>query len=393
MPKYSIPAIEEDEGSRNIEGVPTSIAGFIGLTNNGPVNEPVLIQSFAEFEGTFGSYWDGGQLAYSVAGFFENGGRRCLIVRINDSEDVSEITEGQFIGTAEEKSGLHAFKEQDAVKLIAIPDAHGSAIVTKAGLAYCAEKRNCFFIVDAPKGKSPDEMKVYIEENNFDSSYGAIYYPNIYVETLDGEQRLVHPSGHIAGYYAKIDETRGVWKAPAGRERELLGAVNLEIEVPQEKQQILNPLGVNVIRWFPEIGIVPWGARSLSPESEFKYLNVRRFYNYIEESVSKGTRWVVFEPNDEALWAKIRNILRSFLEGVWRSGALQGAKPQDAFFVKCDRETNPPSSIEAGELHIEIGLAVLKPAEFILLKIAHKMYAPKGDNSKPASRPQIRKDR
>jgi len=363
MPSRDIPGVEEGQGSRNIEGVATSIAGFVGLAKDGPVREAVLITNFDEFKEKFGDYWASGQLAYSVAGFFENGGHRCYIVRVNEADE--EITNKHYI------VGLRALDKIDDVSIIAIPDAGGIVAVIKAGIAYCEKRKYCFFIADAPMEKETTDIISFIKDNTINSSYAAIYYPNIYVkDPLTDDQKLIYPSGHIAGCYAKTDSERGVWKAPAGRERKLIGAVELEQDITQEDQGSLNPIGVNVIRKFEEVGIVVWGGRTLAPESEWKYVNVRRFINYVEHSVSRGTQWVIFEPNDEPLWAQLRMTINAFLEELFRLGALQGARPQEAYFVKCDSENN--THPEEGKVNIEIGLAVLRPAEFLITKITQR---------------------
>ncbi|MHA1129521.1 MAG: phage tail sheath family protein [Candidatus Helarchaeota archaeon] len=368
-----IPTIEEGRGSHKIVGVPTSIAGFIGLAKAGPVNEPVPIRSFDEFEEKFGGYWEQGQLAYSVKGFFQNGGRQCFIVRVNETEDVVSITDEHYIGDIETKTGLYAFQEVHTVKLIAIPDAAGAPVVMSAGITYCENCSDCFFIADIPLDKSPSDVVAHMETAELQSSYGAIYYPNIYVEDpLSDEKRLVHPSGHIAGCYAKSDNQRGVWKAPAGKDRQLIGVDTLEVDITQSDQEQLKPIGVNVIRKFADVGIVVWGAHTLDQGGEYRYVNVRRFVNYVKESVEKSTQWTIFEPNGDALWAKLRGTIQSFLEKLFRSGALQGSKPKDAFFVKCDHENNLPITIEEGKVIIEIGLAIVKPTEFTRMTITQR---------------------
>jgi phage tail sheath protein FI len=373
MPRLKVPEIKIGIGTHQIKEVETYITGFIGLTPKGPVNNPVLIQNYAEFEEHFGGFWELGQLAYSVQGFFQNGGIKCYIVRINESEEISDLTDAHFIGDEEAKSGLFAFDGIDSLNLLAIPDAKGSLAVMKAGLSYCELKRNCFFIADMPLGKTPSEVVAFMEECAYASSYGAIYYPSLYVQDpLTDDPKLVYPSGHIAGSYIKNDLERGVWKAPAGQNRKLIDVLDLELELGTADQEILNPIGVNLIRKFANIGIVLWGGRTLLPTSEYMYINVRRFINFIEKSIRDGTQWVVFEPNDEPLWAKIRAIITDFLTANWRNGALQGAKPQEAFFVKCDRENNPQVIVDEGKLNIDIGLAILKPAEFTRLNITHR---------------------
>jgi uncharacterized protein len=176
------------------------------------------------------------------------------------------------------------------------------------------------------------------------------------------------PSGHIAGIWGRNDATRGVHKAPANEI--VRGAVDLEIQLTRNEHDLLNPVGINCIRAFPGRGIRVWGARTLSSDPAWRYLNVRRLFNFLEESILNGTNWVVFEPNDRTLWKHIRRDIGAFLTRVWRDGALMGATPEEAFFVKCDEETNPPEVIDAGELHAVIGLAPVKPAEFIVFEIS-----------------------
>jgi phage tail sheath protein FI len=374
-----IPDIEEGRGSHKIVGVNTAIAGFIGLAKAGPVNEPVSIKNFDEFEKTFGGYWEKGQLAYSVKGFFQNGGSQCFIVRVNETEDVKDITDDHYIGDIETKTGLYAFT-QVGITLLAIPDAAGVPMVMSAGLTYCENCGDCFFIADIPTDKSPSDVVSHMETAELQSSYGAIYYPNIYVEDpLSDEKKLIHPSGHIAGCYAKSDGERGVWKAPAGKERELLGVDTLEVDITQGDQEELNPIGVNVIRTIAGVGIVLWGGRTLDQGGEYRYINVRRFVNYVRESVEKGTQWTIFDPNGEVLWAKLRRTIMLFLEDLFRHGALQGSEPKDAFFVKCDTENNLPITIEEGKVIIEIGLAIIKPTEFTRITITQRA----GDKSSP----------
>jgi len=179
---------------------------------------------------------------------------------------------------------------------------------------------------------------------------------------------VVPLSGHIAGMWALNDATRGVHKAPANMK--IRSALNVTRRVTRAEQEVLNPAGVNVIRFFPTEGIRVWGARTVAPTgNEWIYLNVRRLFNMIEESIAQGTRWVVFEPNDEPLWRDIKRDVNNFLRGIWRDGALMGRTPEQAFFVKCDAETNPPDSIDQGRVVIEIGIAPVKPAEFIIFRI------------------------
>ena len=178
----------------------------------------------------------------------------------------------------------------------------------------------------------------------------------------------IPPSGHVAGVYARSDAERGVHKAPANEV--VRGATGLPIQVTRAEQDMLNPIGVNCIRSFPGRGIRIWGARTLSSDASWRYINVRRLFNMVEESIEGGTQWVVFEPNDRDLWARVRRDVTAYLKTVWSSGALFGSTPQEAFYVKCDDELNPPEVRDLGQLIVEIGLAPVKPAEFVIFRIS-----------------------
>jgi len=202
------------------------------------------------------------------------------------------------------------------------------------------------------------------------SEFGAFYYPWIEVrDPISGELELTPPSGHLAGIWARTDALRGVHKAPANEP--VRGAVNLGYLVTRPEHDVLNPKGVNVIRYFAGEGIRVWGARTLAAEaSEWRYLNVRRLSIAIEQAIANGTRWMVFEPNDFTLWRSIRRDIGAFLTRVWRDGALLGRTPEEAFFVKCDEETNPVDVRDAGMVIAHIGIAVVKPAEFVVFKLS-----------------------
>jgi phage tail sheath protein FI len=200
------------------------------------------------------------------------------------------------------------------------------------------------------------------------TKYAAFYYPWIrIVDPVTQTIKTVPPGGHVAGIYARTDIERGVHKAPANEK--IAGAVDVEFPVTKGDQDILNPKGVNCIRQFRGRGILVWGARTLSDNTYWKYINVRRLFNYIEESIEEGTQWVVFEPNDERLWARVRATIIQFLTRVWRDGALMGTKPDEAFFVRCDRTTMTQDDIDNGRLICIIGIAPVKPAEFVIFRM------------------------
>jgi phage tail sheath protein FI len=224
-------------------------------------------------------------------------------------------------------------------------------------------------ILDSPPGLKPKDVDDWRwKQMKYDSSYGALYYP--WIKVMDPrlrKTRFVPPSGHMAGIWARSDSERGVHKAPANEI--VRGAIGLEYEVNKGEQAVLNPHAINCIRAFPGRGIRVWGARTLSSDPSWRYLNVRRLFNYLEKSIELGTQWIVFEPNDMDLWERIKRNITAFLTVVWRTGALFGAAPTDAFYVKCDAETNPPEQIDLGMVVTEIGVCPVKPAEFVIFRI------------------------
>jgi phage tail sheath protein FI len=265
--------------------------------------------------------------------------------------------------------------------MVAVPDLMsayiGGAIdldavqaVQTAMITHCELMGDRIAILDPPPGLGPQQIKEWrTEKVNYDSKYAALYYPWIEVmDPLTGRKTTVPPSGHMAGIWARNDDERGVHKAPANEV--VRGALGLATQLTKGEHDLLNPAGINCIRAFPGRGIRVWGARTLSSDKEWQYLNVRRLFNYLEESILSGTQWVVFEPNDDALWARIRRTISAFLTNEWRKGALFGLTPDEAFYVKCDRETNPAEGIDVGQVVCEIGVAPVKPAEFVIFRLA-----------------------
>jgi phage tail sheath protein FI len=269
---------------------------------------------------------------------------------------------------------IYAFDPVDEINVLAIPDAQGDAGVTQAAYTYCQSRKDCFFVADTPKGLSPQDVLKFRMDKGFNSSFGALYWPWIAMaDPLSGKTRLVPPSGAIVGTYSHTDVVRGVHKAPAGIEEGYLNsAADVERFVTKGEHDTLNPAGVNVIRSFPGTGIVVWGARTLSAEAEWRYINLRRLFLFIEESIDEGTQWVVFEPNSPNLWGKVKRNITAFLTRVWRDGALFGTTADEAFYVKVDAENNPQEVIDAGQLIIEVGVAPVKPAEFVIIRISQK---------------------
>lgn len=286
-----------------------------------------------------------------------------------------------FRGDVSERKGLEGLEVLDDVTMLVVPDLMTTMpgeklnlemvkAVQTAMIAHCERMGDRVAILDAPPDINPQEMKRWrMDIAGFDSSYAAMYYPWIKVmDPATDSVVAIPPSGHVAGLWARNDNTRGVHKAPANEV--LSGAVGLVYQTTKGEQDTLNPIGVNCIRSFPGRGIRVWGARTLSSDPAWRYINVRRLFNYVEKSIENGTQWVVFEPNNRKLWARVNRDVSSFLRTVWRDGALFGSTPEEAFYVKVDDELNPPESRDLGRLIIEIGLAPVKPAEFVIFRIS-----------------------
>jgi len=249
-------------------------------------------------------------------------------------------------------------------------DADGVRAVQTAMIAHCELMGDRMAIIDPPPGLGAQQVRHWRrEEAGYDSKYAALYWPWIRVfDPQSGRPIDLPPSGHMAGVWARNDATRGVHKAPANEV--VRGAIGIAASLTRAEQDELNPVGVNCVRAFPGRGIRVWGARTLSSDPSWRYINVRRLYNYVESSVTIGTQWVVFEPNDRDLWQRVTRTIRAFLFTVWQDGGLFGDTVDEAFYVKCDDETNPSELIETGRLTCEVGMAVVKPAEFVVFRLA-----------------------
>lgn len=500
MGKYLSPGVymeEKSSGAKPIEGAGTSTGAFVGIAEMGPVNKAKLVTSWSKFVEIFGNFVPNAYLAYSVFQFFNEGGTKCYVVRVADSDaakssviiqdragtpvdtlKVAALSEGVFgdkisvivedldavsdpegkyfklkvkydgeivedydllsmaetdangnpnlnhvelringtsqwievedlassssapadkpalsvagyalaggdngisnlqnsdyYGNEADLNGLHAFDPIDEVNILAIPDAAGIPDVIAQAVAYCENRKDCFFVADSTLAMDHDGIKTL--RSQIFSSFGALYYPWIEVsDSLTGKRIFTPPSGAVVGTYSHTDVVRGVHKAPAGtQEGYLNSALGLKIMVTKGGQDELNPLGINVVRNMPGAGICVWGACTLTSDPEWKYINVRRLFLFLEESILKATQWVVFEPNDPKLWGSVKRNITAFLTRVWRDGALFGATADEAFFVKVDEENNPPEVQDAGQLIIEIGCAPVKPAEFVIIRISQK---------------------
>jgi len=349
------------------------------------VNQAQLCTNFSEFVRYFGGFSTDAQqnmLAHAVYGFFNNGGTRCWVVRTS-SLDVGNVraalTLAPRVGMNRRLAGLDVGNVRaaltqleliDEIALVAVPGATGKDIQQEI-LNHCQQEslQDRFAILDGQQTTDPSQVS-NISDGLGNSNYGALYFPWIRVFdpiTKTKEGIALPPSGHLAGVYARVDTARGVHKAPANEV--IRGALDVAVPVSKEQQAGLNPNGINVLRKF-DGNVTVWGARTWAREQEWRYINVRRLFLYLRKSIDQGTQWVVFEPNEPSLWAKIQRNVTAFLTNVWRAGALFGATPQEAFYVKCDVETNPPELRNLGRVVTEVGVAVVKPAEFVVFRIS-----------------------
>jgi phage tail sheath protein FI len=527
-PTYPGVYIEEiPSGVRTITGVATAITAFIGRTVRGKENEPIMLNSFADFERQFGGVSLDYPLSYAVRDFYTNGGKQALIIRLAKSPaekssialtglnlkaissgewgnnlyaavdydgitdevvnryglasqtelfnlTVSEIINGvkvnteqfrnvvwskginssrrldrvlakesnlieikeddlptarpsessestdasdqvittssgkklkmiqatagsgkasgalkpeDYIGSMSDKTGLYALEKADLFNLLCIPpdkrEEDTDPSVYQEAMVYCA-KRRALLLVDSPASWGANKEKAALEArdkladlglNGIEARNAALYFPRVIQADPKRENQLdtFVPCGIIAGLMARTDVQRGVWKAPAGIDSSLNGTQGLQVNLTDDENGMLNPLGINCLRSFPVIGRVAWGSRTLRGadqlSDEYKYIPVRRLALFIEESLYRGTQWVVFEPNDEPLWAQIRLNVGAFMNTLFRQGAFQGTSPREAYFVKCDKETTTQNDIDRGIVNVVVGFAPLKPAEFVIIKL------------------------
>jgi phage tail sheath protein FI len=320
-------------------------------------------------------------LTNAVNGFFRNGGTRCFVARVEEDNIAGQLARA-----------LDQFESIDELSIIAGPGLPRNRQIWDELVSFCERRETCFAILDSPETVEDEDGNVAIDRLDYTGNdelpppnkNAAFYFPQIQVvdparQLFDNDPVrnvelryrglvIVPPSGHIAGIYARTDVERGVFKAPANVL--VRGAVNVKYYVSQPKQELLNPQGVNCIRNING-GVTVWGARTIGGDknTEWKYINVRRTFQFLVRSIDLGTQWIVFEPNDPILWGKIRLNISAFLTNVWRSGALFGMTPEEAFYVKCDAELNPPEVRDLGQVVTEIGVAIIRPAEFVIFRI------------------------
>ena len=378
MPDQQDPRVYVDESGRQhrtIAGADTSTAGFAAACRLTP-RSPQLVTSVTEFEREFG---EGGPLTfsdgvfqndawYAARAFFAEGGRRLYV------SATAARADGARPRPEEYEAALRRLDPLVEVSILAAPgctrgDAR-AAMATGAILVQCAERTRRFAILDPADGQTVADIRAF--RGAFDSGRAALYYPWVRAEgPSDRRGVLLPPSGFVAGIYARTDVVRGVHASPA--DEPLQTAVGLERDIDDLAQGLLNPDGINCIRRGREWeGIRVRGARTLSAGADWKYVNVRRYITYIQESIGRGTQWAVFEPNDEALWQAIRAAVDAFLFGEWRRGALLGNAVDEAFFVRCDRTTMTQADIDEGRLICLVGVATVRPAEFVIFRIAQR---------------------
>jgi phage tail sheath protein FI len=352
MSRFSIkqPGVYVEEirvGPLPIEGVYVSTVAFLGETQTGS-STPLLITSWKQFQNEFGAFFgEDKYLPYAVEGFFGNGGKQCYICNVQN---------GDYAGA------LAKLETIEEIAILYSPNTQAIAGLSNLLISHC-ERLKRFCIIDSQKGETP-----YNVSKPWKSAYAALYYPWVYVEH-NGKTSLVPPGGHIAGVYARVDAKFGVNRLPANQE--IKGTIALENAVNSSQIDNLNNEGINCIRSFEGRGIRVWGARTLSSDPEYKYVSVKRLLIYLERSIRRGTAWVVFEENNEATWVKVKLQVDVFLMQAWQARMLLGAKPQEAYFVKCDRTTMSQTEIDNGTLNILVGVAAVKPADFLILRINH----------------------
>ena len=292
-----------------------------------------------------------------------------------------DLSPDDYVGNSADRTGFGGLEAIEPVTMVCVPDLMAAyqrglldmeavKSVQLAVIAHCELMGDRVAILDALPGLNAQQVLDWrMNTAGYDSKYAALYWPWVKVfDASSGQNVFVPPCGHMAGIWSRNDDTRGVHKAPANEV--VRGAVDIELAITRREHDLLNPEGINCLREFPGRGIRVWGARTLSRDSAWRYLNIRRLFNYLEESVLNGTQWVVFEPNDRNLWARIRRTISAFLVNEWRKGALFGSSPDEAYYVKCDDETNPAESIDAGQVVCEIGVAPVKPAEFVVFRLS-----------------------
>ena len=369
MGEYPTPGVyveERPSQPKPIEGVSTSTAGFIGPCHKGPFKKGTLVTSLAEFERAYGSgrrlRLDDGVLRpnytwHAVRAFLKEGGRRLYVARVPRWK------------AGDCQKALKCFETTEEIAIVAAPGstfgAAGTAIA-KALIEHAERMRYRFAVLDSGPGQTIEHVRAM--RARLTSAKAALYYPWVRVkDPMKAGELSLPPSGFVAGIYARADLARGASKPPAKEVVKL--AVGLDHKVTDAEQAGLEAESINCIRSFGPRAFQIWGGWTLSEDPESKYVNIRRYLTFLEASIDKGTQWAVFQPNAEPLWAHIRRTVQDFLTNEWRSGRLSGTTPEEAFFVKCDHSTMTQADLDHGRLICLVGVAALRPAEFVIFRI------------------------
>jgi uncharacterized protein len=361
-----------------ISGAPTSIALFVGWSPSGPADRALPVSSARDYEDKFGGLDACSLLGYAVRHFYDNGGLHAHVLRLAGAGGGAIApTEAAFLQALNAAFASDGPVDRiDTFNLICVPGLTDAPAV--AMLQAQAAARRAFLIADCDEGAQAATVAASLTgKTGANADRSALYFPWVMApdSLQNGEPRAFPPSGFVAGILARIDNARGVWRAPAGGEANLKGATDLVVHLTDAQNESLNGQGINCLRQFPGRGTLVWGARTLAagitgPASEWKYIPIRRTAVFLGQSIYEGTKWAVFEPNDEPLWAQLRRRVDIFMQGLWRQGAFQGSTPREAWFVKCDQETTSQDDIDNGVVNIMVGFAPAKPAEFVIVSIA-----------------------
>jgi phage tail sheath protein FI len=382
MGDVSYPGVYIDEwpaGVRQIAGVPTSTAAFVGSVGSGPCDLAIHLHALTEFERVFEAAAETDPLRLAVELFFANGGTEAVVVRAG----------GEDSSTPAAIRGLQALDGVERFDLLCLPGLYADtprtelttiAAVLEAASRYCAQRGAILLIDPLPDWQSVDDVvsgpsSIGAITTSVEGGNAVAFFPNLLVATQASSMPR-EPAGAIAGVIARTDRSRGIWKAPAGLEAAISGTVGVASAINTTDAASLAAVGVNTIRQFPGTGVVPWGARLLASvtrgDPEWQYVNIRRVLIFLEHSIDAGTQWVVFEPNDEPLWATVRQSVECFLASLFRQGAFAGRTANEAYFVKCGPDTMTQDEIDNGVVNIVVGFAPLRSAEFVTFRIQRR---------------------
>lgn len=367
---------------RRIDALPSATAGFVGLAAGGPAGEPRRADSFETFAAAFGDpgrphrgpFENDAKLAHAVRGFFRNGGRACWVVRAPGLPG-----EAPLAGVL---AGLRSLAALDEPTIVAVPDAHGLAggassaeTVQRELVASCARVVGRIALVDSPPDLDPDAALAWRVHSQIDSATAAAYYPWLEVsDPASGRTTATPPCGHAAGIWARVDGRAGPHRAPTAEA--LLAADGPAVGLDAGEQHRLNRAGVNCLRAWPGPELRAWGARTLSADPELRYLHRQRIVGHLVASIAQGTRWAIGVPADDRLRERLQATVAAFLHGSWRTGALLGDSPSQAFYVRCDGTPKDGETAAPGDVVLEVGLAIRRAGDFRVLRIAHHGNAP-----------------